>query len=72
YFPTMAMQFTFGNWDRSLGTSPLLSSCLSHIISSNNLTNLFVSFLTSCLDTGWMRMSIAQQRLLLRILVDRL
>ncbi|KAJ7584748.1 hypothetical protein C8J56DRAFT_948919 [Mycena floridula] len=52
YFPMMVMQTIFGNWDRSLGASPLLSSRLSHIISSNNLANSFMSFSTSYSDTG--------------------
>lgn len=52
YFPMMVMQTIFGNWDRSLGSSPLLSSRLSHIISSNNLANSFMSFSTSYSDTG--------------------
>ncbi|KAF8650342.1 hypothetical protein AX16_005283 [Volvariella volvacea WC 439] len=52
YFPMMVMQSIFGNWDRSLGSSPLLSSRLSHIISSNNLANSFMSFSTSYSDTG--------------------
>jgi processing peptidase subunit beta len=52
YFPMMVMQSIFGNWDRSLGASPLLSSQLSHIISSNNLANSFMSFSTSYSDTG--------------------
>ncbi|KAK7036725.1 Mitochondrial-processing peptidase subunit beta [Paramarasmius palmivorus] len=52
YFPMMVMQSIFGNWDRSLGASPLLSSRLSHIISSNNLANSFMSFSTSYSDTG--------------------
>lgn len=52
YFPMMVMQSIFGNWDRSLGASPLLSSKLSHIISSNNLANSFMSFSTSYSDTG--------------------
>jgi processing peptidase subunit beta len=34
-----------GNWDRSLGTSPLL-------VSSNALANSFMSFSTSYLDAG--------------------
>ncbi|BGP01588.1 Mitochondrial-processing peptidase subunit beta [Rhodotorula toruloides] len=41
-----------GNWDRSLGAQSLLSSRLSHIISSNNLANSFMSFSTSYSDTG--------------------
>ncbi|KAG6820626.1 hypothetical protein H0H93_014229 [Arthromyces matolae] len=52
YFPMMVMQSIFGNWDRALGASPLLSSRLSHIISSNNLANSFMSFSTSYSDTG--------------------
>jgi mitochondrial-processing peptidase subunit beta len=52
YFPLMVMQSIFGNWDRSLGASPLLSSRLSHTISSNNLANSFMSFSTSYSDTG--------------------
>lgn len=52
YFPMLVMQSIFGNWDRSLGSSPLLSSRLSHIISSNNLANSFMSFSTSYSDTG--------------------
>ena len=52
YFPMMVMQSIFGNWDRSLGASPLLSSRLSHTISANNLANSFMSFSTSYSDTG--------------------
>jgi len=52
YFPMLVMQSIFGNWDRSLGSSSLLSSRLSHIISSNNLANSFMSFSTSYSDTG--------------------
>ncbi|KAH7920303.1 hypothetical protein BV22DRAFT_1098366 [Leucogyrophana mollusca] len=52
YFPMLVMQSIFGNWDRSLGASPLLSSRLSHVISSNNLANSFMSFSTSYSDTG--------------------
>ncbi|KZS86947.1 hypothetical protein SISNIDRAFT_461343 [Sistotremastrum niveocremeum HHB9708] len=52
YFPMLVMQSIFGNWDRSLGASPLLSSRLSHIISSNNLANSYMSFSTSYSDTG--------------------
>ncbi|KAI9462269.1 Metalloenzyme, LuxS/M16 peptidase-like protein [Boletus coccyginus] len=52
YFPMLVMQSIMGNWDRSLGASPLLSSRLSHIISSNNLANSFMSFSTSYSDTG--------------------
>lgn len=52
YFPMMVLQSVFGNWDRSLGASPILSSRLSHIISSNNLANSFMSFSTSYSDTG--------------------
>jgi len=46
------MQSVFGNWDRSLGSSALLSSRLSHIISTNNLANSFMSFSSSYSDTG--------------------
>lgn len=52
YYPMLVMQSIFGNWDRSLGASSLLSSKLSHIISSNNLANSFMSFSTSYSDTG--------------------
>jgi processing peptidase subunit beta len=52
YFPMMVMQSIFGNWDRSLGAAPLLSSRLSHIISSHNLANSYMSFSTSYSDTG--------------------
>ena len=52
YFPMLVLQSIFGNWDRSLGASPILSSRLSHIISSNNLANSFMSFSTSYSDTG--------------------
>ncbi|WVN86197.1 mitochondrial-processing peptidase subunit beta [Cryptococcus depauperatus CBS 7841] len=70
YWPMLVMQSIFGNWDRSLGASSLLSSRLSHIISSNNLANSYMSFSTSYSDTGlwgiylvtekeWTRMSIS-------------
>jgi processing peptidase subunit beta len=52
YWPMLVMQSIMGNWDRSLGASPLLSSKLSHVISSNNLANSFMSFSTSYSDTG--------------------
>jgi len=52
YFPMLVLQSIFGNWDRSLGSSPLLSSRLSHIVSKNNLANSFMSFSTSYSDTG--------------------
>ena len=52
YFPMMVMQGIFGNWDRSLGSSSLTSSRLSHIVSTNNLANSFMSFSTSYSDTG--------------------
>jgi mitochondrial-processing peptidase subunit beta len=52
YFPMFVLQSIFGNWDRSLGASSLLSSRLSHIVSSNNLANSFMSFSTSYSDTG--------------------
>lgn len=52
YFPMMVMQSIVGNWDRSLGLSSLTSSRLSHIVSSNNLANSFMSFSTSYSDTG--------------------
>ncbi|RXK34711.1 mitochondrial-processing peptidase subunit beta [Tremella mesenterica] len=52
YWPMLVMQSIFGNWDRSLGASPLLSSKLSHIMSSNNLANSYMSFSTSYSDTG--------------------
>jgi mitochondrial-processing peptidase subunit beta len=52
YFPMLVMQSIMGNWDRSLGSAPLLSSRLSHIVSSNNLANSFMSFSTSYADTG--------------------
>ncbi|KAI0917562.1 hypothetical protein AcW1_007268 [Taiwanofungus camphoratus] len=52
YFPMLVMQSIFGNWDRSLGAAGLMSSRLSHIVSSNNLANSFMSFSTSYSDTG--------------------
>ncbi|KAE8228451.1 hypothetical protein CF326_g6611 [Tilletia indica] len=52
YFTMLVFQSILGNWDRSLGSSPLLSSRLSHIISSNNLANSFMHFSTSYSDTG--------------------
>ncbi|EJD50912.1 mitochondrial processing peptidase beta subunit [Auricularia subglabra TFB-10046 SS5] len=52
YFPMLVMQSIFGNWDRSLGASGLLSSRLSHIVASNSLANSFMSFSTSYSDTG--------------------
>lgn len=52
YFPMLVLQGIMGNWDRSLGASPLLSSRLSHIVSSNNLANGFMHFSTSYSDTG--------------------
>lgn len=52
YFPMLVMQSIFGNWDRSMSSSPLLSSRLSHIMSSHNLANSYMSFSTSYSDTG--------------------
>lgn len=52
YWPMLVMQSIIGNWDRSLGASTLLSSKLSHIISSNSLANSYMSFSTSYSDTG--------------------
>lgn len=52
YFPMLVMQSIMGNWDRSLGAAPLLSSRLSHAISSYSLANSFMSFSTSYSDTG--------------------
>ncbi|GAA5841291.1 hypothetical protein JCM11251_001616 [Rhodosporidiobolus azoricus] len=52
YYTMLVMQSIMGNWDRSLGAQSLLSSRLSHIISSNNLANSFMSFSTSYSDTG--------------------
>lgn len=52
YFPMLVMQSIIGNWDRSLGAASLTSSRLSHIVSSNNLANSFMSFSTSYSDTG--------------------
>ena len=52
YYPMLVMQSIFGNWDRSLGASPMLSSRLSHFIQTNNLANSFMSFSTSYSDTG--------------------
>ncbi|GAA6038118.1 hypothetical protein JCM8097_007555 [Rhodosporidiobolus ruineniae] len=52
YYPMLVMQSIMGNWDRSLGAQSLLSSRLSHIISTNNLANSFMSFSTSYSDTG--------------------
>lgn len=52
YFPMLVMQSIFGNWDRALGSSPILSSRLSSIVSANNLANSYMSFSTSYSDTG--------------------
>lgn len=52
FYPMLVMQSIFGNWDRSLGSSALLSSRLSHHIQTNNLANSFMSFSTSYSDTG--------------------
>ncbi|KAF7354709.1 hypothetical protein MSAN_01384600 [Mycena sanguinolenta] len=52
YFPMMVLQSVFGNWDRSLGSAPHLSSKLSDIVASHGLANSFMSFSTSYSDTG--------------------
>jgi len=52
YYPMLVMQSIFGNWDRSLGSSTLLSSRLSSMIQANNLANSYMSFSTSYSDTG--------------------
>lgn len=64
YFPMLVMQSIFGNWDRSLGASSLLSSRLSHVISSNDLANSFMSFSTSYSDTGLWGIYIVTENLL--------
>ncbi|CAH7683766.1 hypothetical protein BY996DRAFT_4574212, partial [Phakopsora pachyrhizi] len=51
-FVMLIMQSIFGNWDRSLGSRPLMSSRLSHTLSSNNLVNISLLFLTFYSDTG--------------------
>lgn len=51
-FPVLVMQAIFGNWERSMGSSALRSSRLSHLLSSNKLVNSFLSFSTSYSDTG--------------------
>jgi len=60
----LVMQSILGNWDRSLGSSSLLSSRLSHIISSNNLANSFMSFSTSYSDTGLWGIYLASENLM--------
>ncbi|KAI0031174.1 mitochondrial processing peptidase beta subunit [Vararia minispora EC-137] len=52
YFPMLVMQSIFGNWDRALGSSPMLSSRLSDIFARNELANSYMSFSTSYSDTG--------------------
>jgi processing peptidase subunit beta len=52
YYPMLVMQSIFGNWDRALGSAPLLSSRLSDIIAKHNLANAYMSFSTSYSDTG--------------------
>ncbi|TFK24390.1 hypothetical protein FA15DRAFT_641140 [Coprinopsis marcescibilis] len=64
YFPMMVMQSVFGNWDRSLGASPLTSSRLSYIISQNNLANSYMSFSTSYSDTGLWGIYLATENLM--------
>lgn len=64
YYPMLVMQSIFGNWDRSLGASSLLSSKLSHIISANNLANSFMSFSTSYSDTGLWGIYLVSENLL--------
>lgn len=64
YYPMLVMQSIFGNWDRSLGASSLLSSKLSHVISSNNLANSFMSFSTSYSDTGLWGIYLVSENLL--------
>jgi hypothetical protein len=41
-----------GNWDRSLGAAPLLSSKLTHVMSAGNYANSFRHFNLSYADTG--------------------
>jgi processing peptidase subunit beta len=64
YFPMLVLQSIMGNWDRSLGSSPLLSSRLSHIISSNNLANSYMHFSTSYSDTGLWGVYIVSENLI--------
>jgi hypothetical protein len=51
-FLQVVLSSIMGNWDRSLGAAPLLSSKLSHTISANNLANSFRHFNISYADTG--------------------
>lgn len=41
-----------GNWDRSLGAAPLLSSKLTEILSNGGYANSFRHFSLSYADTG--------------------
>lgn len=52
YFPMLVAQSIIGNWDRSLGAAPHLSSRLSTVVHKNKLANSFMSFSTSYSDTG--------------------
>ena len=52
YWPLQVMAAILGNWDRGLGASPLLSSKLSHVISTNGLANSYQHFYTAYADTG--------------------
>jgi processing peptidase subunit beta len=49
YYPVLAMQSIFGNWNRALGSAPLPSSRPS---AKHNLANSYMSFSTSYSDTG--------------------
>jgi hypothetical protein len=52
YYPMLIMRSIFGNWDHMLSSASLLSSHLSDTIAKHNLTNSYMSFSTSYLDTG--------------------
>ena len=52
YWVMNVIASVMGNWDRSLGAAPLLSSKLTHIISGASLANSFRHFNLSYADTG--------------------
>lgn len=52
YWAMNVLASIMGNWDRSLGAAPLLSSKLTHIMSAGNYANSFRHFNLSYADTG--------------------
>jgi processing peptidase subunit beta len=52
YFPLLVLQSVIGSWDRSLGSSAILSSRLAQNLAENNLAQSFMAFNTTYTDTS--------------------